>query len=178
MRLAKTVFVVLSILLLCSSAIMAQATSGSIAGTVKDPNGAVIPGAKIVAVHTPTGREYPSVSSEAGLYSFPNLPPGPYEVTLVHPGFKKLVRTGIEIRVGTRTDLDLNLEVGDVQQQIEVVGEAPVLETTKSERGQNLSQEVLYSLPIYSGGLRSAEAFLGYMPGVNSGPTRGKTPEG
>ena len=87
-----------------------------------------------------------------------------------HPGFKKLVRSGIEIRIATRTDLDLGLQVGDVQQQVEVTAEAPLLETTKSERGQNISQEVLYSLPIYGGGLRSAEAFIGYMPGVNSGP--------
>jgi hypothetical protein len=167
MRLAK-IAVVFLCMLVFASAVMAQATSGSIAGTVTDPNGAVVPGAKVTAVHTPTGREYHAESSDAGLYSFPALPPGPYEVTLVHPGFKKLVRSGIEIRVGSRADLDLRLEVGDVQQQIEVTAEAPVLETSKSERGQNISQEVLYSLPIYSGGLRSAEAFLGYMPGVNS----------
>ncbi len=170
MRLARRVFIVLSILLLAVSAAMAQATSGSIGGAVTDPNGAVIPGASIMAVHTPTGRGYPAESSEAGLYLFPNLPPGPYEITVTHPGFKKLVRSGIEIRIGTRTDLDLSLAVGDVQQEIEVKAEAPLLETTKSERGQNLSQEQLYSLPIYGGGLRSAEAFLGYMPGVNSGP--------
>ncbi len=166
MRLVKVAWAVL----LTASAVMSQSTSGSMAGTITDPNGAVIPGASITAVHTPTGRENSTQSSEAGLYAFPNLPPGPYEVTVTHPGFKKLIRTGIEIRIGTRTDLDLGLQVGDVQQQIEVAAEAPLLEATKSERGQNLSQEVLYSLPIYSGGLRSAEAFIGYMPGVNSGP--------
>lgn len=169
MRLAKLVVLAIA-LLLSASAVWAQATSGSIAGTVLDPNGAVVPGATITAVHTPTGREYPARSSEAGLYSFPNLPAGPYEVTVTQAGFKKLVRAGIEVRIGTRVDLDLNLQVGDVQQQVEVTAEAPLLETSKAERGQNISQEVLYTLPIYGGGLRSAEAFIGYMPGVNSGP--------
>jgi hypothetical protein len=168
MRLARFALVVLSLLLLTTSMVMAQTTSGSIGGTVTDPNGAVVPGAKIVAVHTPTGREYPAESSAAGVYLFPNLPPGPYEITVTQAGFKKLVRTGIEIRIATRTDLDLALQVGDLAQQIEVKAEAPLLETTKSERGQVISQEVLQSLPIYGGGLRSAEAFIGYMPGVNS----------
>jgi hypothetical protein len=138
-------------------------------GTILDPNAAVVPGAKIVATHEPTNRQYPAESTGAGLYVLPNLPPGPYTLTIEHPGFKKLVRTGIEIRIGQRQDLDLQLEVGDVQQRVEVQTEAPLLETSSPERGQVLSQQVLYSLPIYGGGLRSAESFVGYMPGVNGG---------
>ncbi|MCX6622584.1 MAG: carboxypeptidase-like regulatory domain-containing protein, partial [Acidobacteria bacterium] len=86
-------------------------------GTIKDPNGAVIPGAKIVATHVPTNREFPAQTTDAGLYVLPSLPPGPYTVSVEQPGFKKLVRSGIEIRLGQRQDLDLNLEVGDVQQK-------------------------------------------------------------
>jgi hypothetical protein len=137
-------------------------------GTVLDPNGAMVPGAKVTAVHSQTGFAFEVKSSDAGLYVFPNLPAGPYEVTVEQAGFKKLVRTGIEIRVGSRQDLDLSLEVGDLQQRVEIKAEAPLLEMTSAERGQNISPQVLYSLPIYSGGLRSAEAFVGYMPGVNS----------
>ncbi|MCC7496558.1 MAG: TonB-dependent receptor, partial [Bryobacterales bacterium] len=168
MRLVTQSLRILLLTFLACAAIFAQATSGSMSGTVKDPNGAVVPGAKIVATHLPTGREYPAQTTDAGLYVFPSLPPGPYSVTVRQPGFKELVRTGVEIRVGQRQDLDLTLEVGEVQQKIEVTAEAPLLETTSAERGQNISPQVLQSLPIYTGGLRSAEAFVGYMPGVNA----------
>jgi len=160
-------FVVLSSL--AAAIVPAQVTSGSLSGTITDSNGAVVPGAKVVATHEPTNREYPAVSTDAGLYVFPNLVPGPYTITVEQTGFKKLVRTGIEIRIGQRQDLDLQLEVGDIQQRIEVSAEPPLLETSTAERGQVLSSQVLYSLPIYSGGLRNAETFVSYMPGVNSG---------
>src|SRR5262245_16041495 len=168
MRLAKSVFTVLSLCSATAVAVWAQATSGSMSGTITDPNGAGVPGAKVSAVHQPTSRGFSTVASDAGLYVFPNLPPGPYEVTVEQAGFKKLVRTGIEILIGTRQELDLALEVGDLQQKVEVKAEAQQLEFSSPERGQNLTQQVLAGLPIYGGGLRSAEAFVGYMPGVNS----------
>ncbi len=168
MRLVRRCITFTLLLCLTTGAVFAQATAGSMSGTVMDANGAVIPAVKVLAVHEPTGREYPAQTTDAGLYVFPNLPPGPYTITVEHPGFKKLIRSGIEIRIGQRQDLDLTLEVGDVQQRVEVKGEAPLLEMTSAERGQNLSNQVLYSLPIYAGGLRTANAFVGYMPGVNS----------
>ena len=168
MRLARFTATALSLLCLTATALMAQATSGSMSGTITDPNGALIPGAKVQALHQPTSRAFDTVSSDGGLYVFPNLPPGPYEVTVEQPGFKKLVRTGLEINIGTRLDLNISLEVGDLQQKVEVKTEAPLLELSSAERGQVLTQQQLYSLPIYGGGLRSAEAFVGYMPGVNS----------
>ena len=168
MRIAKNTTLVLSLLLATAIAVMGQATSGSMSGRVLDPNGAIIAGAKISAVHVPTGRPFSTISSEAGVYVFPALPAGPYEVSAEHAGFKKLVREGVQILLGTRQDLDLGLEVGDLQQKVEIRAETPILEMTSAERGSSISQQVMYSLPIYGGGLRSAEAFVGYMPGVNS----------
>ncbi len=168
MRLARHTIALLLLTCVLTTWVYAQATSGSMSGTIKDPNGAVIPGAKIVATHVPTNRDFPAQSTDSGLYVLPSLPPGPYTVSVEQPGFKKLVRSGIEIRIGQRQDLDLSLEVGDVQQKIEVTAEAPLLETSSAERGQVISPQVLAALPLYTGGLRSAEAFVGYMPGVNS----------
>lgn len=86
---------VILLILLCLVPIsgMAQLASGSMSGTVTDPNGAVVPGAKVAAVHGPTAREYATVTTDAGVYVFPNLPTGPYTVSVEQPGFKKLVRT-------------------------------------------------------------------------------------
>ncbi|HZT31630.1 MAG TPA: TonB-dependent receptor [Bryobacteraceae bacterium] len=148
--------------------VAAQSTSGSMSGTVTDPNSAVVAGAKVTATHEPTNRQFNAVTTGAGLYVFPDLPAGPYTVTVEQTGFKKLVQSGVEVRVGIRQTLDLQLEVGSVQQSVEVTAAAPLLETVTAQRGVNLSPRLLMDLPIYTGGLRSAEAFLGYMPGVNS----------
>ena len=84
---------------LLAAALRGQVNSGSLKGQVKDPSGAVIPGAKVVATHTPTNRNNETVTTDAGIYVFPTLPAGPYTLTVTQPGFKKSVQTGIEIRV-------------------------------------------------------------------------------
>ncbi len=168
MRLFKTCVLILAVLCLIAPAVYAQSTSGSMSGTVTDPNGAVIPGAKVVATHTPTNRDYDTVTTDAGIYVFPTLPAGPYTLTVTQPGFKKSVQTGIEVRVALRNTMDVKLDIGDVAESVEVKAEVPLLETTTATRGQNISPQLVASLPLFSGGLRNAESFVGYMPGVNS----------
>ena len=63
----------------------------------------------------------------------------------------------------------MQLELGDVKQTVEVSGTAPLLQTETSERGENFSPRLMNDLPLWSGGLRNPEAFLGYMQGVNGG---------
>jgi len=168
MRLSKLCIVFLALLCLTATAVYSQSTSGSMSGTVTDPNGAVVPGAKVVATHVPTGRDYETVTTAAGLYVFPTLPAGPYSLTVTQPGFKKNVQTNIEIRVALRNTVDVKLEIGDVAESVEVKAEVPLLETTTASRGQNISPQLVASLPIFTGGLRNAESFVSYMPGVNS----------
>ena len=156
------------LLFLCLTAVVyGQTSTGSISGTATDPNSAVVPGAKIVATHEETNRSFEAVTTDAGLYVFPSLPVGLYSLSAERAGFKKLVRTNIEVRVGLRINLDLQLEVGDVQQTVSVEAVAPLLETSKAERGQNVSPQLMNTLPLFNGSLRNAEAFVGYMPGVN-----------
>lgn len=162
---------VLMLCILCMTAlsVLAQVTTGSIGGAVTDPNAAVVPGAKVIARHQPTATEYETVSTDAGLYVFPTLAVGPYTITVEKTGFKKLERTNIEVRVALRMVLDLRLEIGSIQQSVEVTAEAPMLESSTAERGQNLSPQFMSNLPLFTGGIRGGEAFVGYMPGVNSG---------
>jgi hypothetical protein len=148
--------------------VFAQTTSGSMSGTVTDPNGAVIPSAKVVATHLPTNRDYETVTTASGMYVFPTLPAGPYSLTVTQPGFKKDVQTGIEIRVALRNTINVKLAIGDVAESVEVKAETPLLEMTTPMRGQNMSPQLVASLPLFAGGVRSAESFVGYMPGVNT----------
>lgn len=147
---------------------VAQVATGSMAGTITDPNGAVIPGAKVTATNTANGSRTETNTSDAGLYVFSSLPVGSFEVSVEKAGFKKLTRTGIEVRIASRVDMNLTLEVGDIQQTVEVKAEAPLLETSSAQRGQSLSPQFMNTLPFFTGGIRNPRAFVGYMPGSNN----------
>jgi hypothetical protein len=154
---------------LAGATLLAQTTSGSITGTVLDPNGALVPGAKVIANHTGTGVVAETATTDAGIYLFPSLPVGEYKLTVEHAGFKQLVRSNIEVRVGSRVTLDMKLELGESKETVQVTAEVPLLETTSAQRGTNFLPSFMDKLPIYSGGIRNAENFVTYMPGVNSG---------
>ena len=89
-----------------------------------------------------------------------------------HAGFKRLNRSGLEIRASERMTLDVRLEVGDVLQSVNVSAEAPLLDTTTSERGTSVSSKMMDNLPLFSGGIRNPARFVNYMPGVKQGGTR------
>lgn len=152
-----------------SSAAFGQAQTGSVSGTVFDPNGGAIPGAEIEATLPASGTTLRTVSSEAGLYVFPNLPTGLWTITATKSGFKKLVRTDIQIFIAQRQALDLTLEIGDVAQRVEVSATQTLLDAETSERGQTLTPKMYQTLPLWAGGLQNPSAFLGYMAGVNQG---------
>lgn len=167
-RVTAGCILVLIVALSCAPNSFAQVNTGSIGGTVSDPGGAAVPAAAVVATNDQTQSNYQTISSETGLYVFPSLPTGSYTVTAEKTGFKKASRAGLEVRVASRIDLNLALEIGDVQQTVEVTAVAPLLETSTSERGQNFSPKFMNTLPLFTGGIRNAEAFVTYMPGVNS----------
>jgi len=160
------------VLILAASVSLAQMNTGSLSGTITDANGAIVPAAKVTARNIAAGQDYQTLSTEAGLYVFASLPVGAYSVTFEKTGFKKLNRGNIEIRVAQRQTLDVALEVGDVQQTVEVTAEAPLLEATTSERGQSFSNKFMDTLPLFTGGIRNPRAFTGYMPGVNDAAER------
>lgn len=157
-----------SLLLVSSMSAWAQVSTGSIAGQVADPNGAAVPGAKVTAKNDATGVEATTETSNFGLYVFPALSTGPYTITVEKTGFKKATRSNLEVRIAQRIDLNLQLEVGDIQQTVSVTAEAPLLETSTVERGQNISTKMMDNLPLFSGGIRNPRNFVNYMPGVTN----------
>jgi len=167
MRLVKHLCLILAFLCALPLAALAQ-NGGSIDGTITDPNGAVVPGAAVTATQAQTGYSVTANTTQAGVYNFPALPTGPYSITVKQSGFKTLVRAGIEVRVGLNETIDFKLELGTVQQTVQVRSAAPVLETVNATRGTGVSARTLDVLPLFSSGLRLANSFIGYMPGVNS----------
>jgi len=134
-----------------------------------DPNNAVVPGARVQAQHVATGTVAETTATDAGIFLFPSLSVGTYTVTASFTGFKQTVQSNVAVLVGSRTTLDLKLAIGEAKESIQVVAEAPLLETTSPQRGTNLTPVMMGNLPIFSGGIRNAGSFVNYMPGVNIG---------
>src|SRR5437879_750783 len=93
--------------------LLSQTNTAVIRGTVTDPTGAAVAGAKVSAMNTATGVEYAAPTNETGLYSISEAPAGAYSVTVEHPGFKRSVRQGIVLTTGQTLPLDLKLEIGE-----------------------------------------------------------------
>ena len=115
---------VLGLLVVVSTAVWGQSTSGAIQGTVVDPTGAFLPGATVTARNMGTGVTTTATTTSAGVYALPNLAPGSYAVTVVAPGMKKYVQEGITVStsstVGPALRFADQFELDDLQ--ILVVG--------------------------------------------------------
>lgn len=128
----------------------AQETRGVIAGRVSDTSG-VIPDAKITATHTETNKSVVTVTSGEGTFTLPYLAPGHYTLAVELEGFKRLVRSGIELRISDRLNLDLQMEVGGIAETVSVTAEAPMLETSTASSGQIIDRRRIAELPLAEG---------------------------
>jgi hypothetical protein len=140
-----------------------SAQTGSIAGTVRDPTGGVIPAAQVTAVESGTGLTRQVTTDLAGYYHFPLLPVGTYTVTAAAPGFRRFSRSGFTISVQQHATLDVPLEVGDVTETVNVTGEAPLLNTRTSEVTALIDPVRITELPLNG---RNALELAGLLPGV------------
>jgi Carboxypeptidase regulatory-like domain/TonB dependent receptor len=129
-------------------AAFAQSDRGTITGTVSDPTGAVIAGATVEARNVATDALYPAASSATGNYTIAQLPVGTYELTVTSPGFKKFVRTGLEVEVAGTARIDAKLEIGAANESVTVNAEAPLLKTEGGEVASNIATSTLDDLPI------------------------------
>jgi len=149
------------IFLLAASAL--ASVTGSISGTITDPAGAVIPGAKVSAVERETGIHHESVSDQKGFYSFLALPVGTYTVIVRKEGFKEFRQTEIIIDANSAVRADARLEVGAVQQEVTVSSTAVRVETTNTQMGEVIGSSKMESLPLNG---RSYTDLLALQPGV------------
>ena len=131
-----------------SASVSGQNTTGRIAGEVLDPSRAAIAGVNVGAVNLASGQAFKAVTDSTGLYTFPNLPVGSYRVTAEHSGFSSQVVDKVVVNVGDTVRLDLNLAVGQVQQQVEVTSQAAVLDTASATVGGTMENQQIVDLPI------------------------------
>jgi len=112
------------LVLLATSAALAQTTDATLSGSVTDPSGAAIPGAEVNALNTRTGVRFDTTANDSGVYLFAALPPGGYRVTASHSGFRNVVFRDVVLEVGGRRTLDIQLEISTAAETVEVSADA------------------------------------------------------
>lgn len=157
-------------LLLCmaflSLSALSQSNKGSIIGTVKDPNDAVVPNAKVTITNNANGETRETTSSDSGEFAVPNLDPGNYKITIEASGLKTLVLASVTVETNSRVPVDAKFtEVGGVGDTVVTItsDSAPVVESETSTRGDIISGREVTDLPL---GQRNFTVLAGLSPGV------------
>jgi hypothetical protein len=141
----------------------AQQIFGSIQGTVTDPSGSAVNNAKVTITDTAKGTSFEVNTNEQGLYTKGQLIPDPYKVTIEAPGFQKIVSNDLMVQVDQATQFNANLQVGNVNQEVEVTAAAPLLQTDRADVSQTFTSQEISQLPSVG---RNLQAFELLNPGT------------
>jgi len=126
----------------------AQTGAGEITGLVKDQAGAAVPGATITVTETRTNRQRVVVSTGDGVYTAASLAPGEYRIDIELAGFRSVRREGVRVATGEKARIDFELAVGGVQEQVTVVGDAPIVREATASLGTVVENEQVVQLPL------------------------------
>ncbi|MGH9159165.1 MAG: carboxypeptidase regulatory-like domain-containing protein, partial [Vicinamibacteraceae bacterium] len=141
----------------------AQVLYGSMVGRVTDPQNSVLPGATVTIVNVETNFRQGSITDRRGTYSFVNVPPGRYEVTIALDGFREAVRSDVPVTVGDISRVDVTLEVGALTETVNVTSAAELLQTDTAEVETSLKSTEIQSLPLNQ--FRNYQSLIVLVPG-------------
>jgi Carboxypeptidase regulatory-like domain len=137
-----------ALLLSASTALWCQEVTAAINGTVTDPSGAAVAGAKVTAKDLDRGTAYPTTTDSGGHYNLPRIPVGNYEVRVENPGFQAAVESPVVLQLNQVAKIDFQLKVGNVNETVEVTTAAPVLQTETTQLGTVLDARTNEALPL------------------------------
>jgi hypothetical protein len=159
----QRIFQALYILIALSSTLFAQTGTSSITGSVTDSSGGALPGVDITLTNPETGARLDTITNETGIYRFGSLPPGAYKIEALLPGFSPLSRGPLTLQVSQTLAIDLTLQVGQVNETVQVTEAAPLVASQTSDIGQAVTREMLVALPLPN---RAASSLAALAPGV------------
>lgn len=138
-------------------------TGGSIAGTVADPSGAMMPEVIVVARNTDTGVVQRTATNQVGFYAFPALPSGRYELQVEHPGFTPHLQTGLEVTSNAALRVDIKPTLGPHSETMTVAESPTQVETANTQMGELITGTKMTAIPVNG---RSYTDLLALQPGV------------
>jgi hypothetical protein len=144
----------------------AQVTAGTIAGSVKDEQGAAVPGATVTITEVNKGTVGTYTTDADGTFQVPFLIPGTYDVAIELTGFRKYTHRGVVLQVNQRARVDATLAVGGLTDATEVVGLAPLTRTDSAELGEVIEERAVRELPLNG---RNFAQLVYLVPGVTPG---------
>lgn len=157
--------VILMVMVLVWTTASAQVRLAEVSGTVADESGAVLPGVAVTAVQVATGLKRSTTTQNSGAYLFTALPIGIYEVRAELQGFAPAVISNYQIGIGESAVLNIRMKLATLQEDVTVQGEAPLIDTTKSELAGKIDQVQIQDLPVNG---RNWLVFATLAPGVKS----------
>lgn len=162
---ASQVFAVMCVTALLTVAGFAQSGTAGLSGTVRDNNGAAVPGASVKLSNQATGFERMATTNDEGGYSFASIPPATYQLEVTASGFKKLVNSNLVLSVSSTGRFDPVLEAGDVSVTVNVTTSSieSIVNTQDAALGNNINSEQITQLPT---DLRRVNDLLALQPGV------------
>jgi hypothetical protein len=155
----------LTVFSLCASSASGQSTGGRIRGTVVDPSGGAVAGARVLLINEANGTQRDTPASATGEYIFLEVPVGTYQIQVNQTGFKKYLRKGIVVNLNEVVNLDIPLVVGGSTEVVEVTGAAPLVDTTSTQMGAVVGARAVSELPLAQ---RDTYQLLQLQPGVQS----------
>src|SRR5262245_56574015 len=164
----RIVVSVFSLFLLFGGALASAQVTGSIAGTVRDSSGAVLPGATVTVKGPALQRaSMTAVTLADGSYRVSLVPPGVYEITVELEGFRTQTRLSVEVAINQQTTLDVMLPLAGFPENVSIVDRAPVIQVTRSDITNTVSQETIDALPLNG---RNFTDLIALVPGAKPDP--------
>ena len=164
-RVMRTVLAISVLLSLSIHPLLGQ-TFGGVTGEVRDSSGAVVSGVAVVLVNQATSGERTAETNADGVYSFPAVPPGVYDVRISAPGFRPMARRGIELQVQQTARIDFALQLGQVSEVVEVTSKTSLLTTEDATVGTVIENRRIVDLPLNG---RNALGLVFLSPNVTAG---------
>src|SRR5882762_4900397 len=163
----------LLLLVLLAPSVVAQSPNGTISGLVLDPAGRAIAGAGILIVNDATGVKYERTTNDEGIYTVPNLPPGPYRIQVSKIGFKTLIKPEIVLAVQAALTINFTLPVGALSEIVTVEGGVPLVNAESVAVSTAVDRKYVENMPLNG---RSFQDLILLTPGVvtNSPQNRGQ----
>ncbi len=153
----------LAVLLAGAAAAAAQQGTTEVRGRVLDAQGAIVPGVTVTIRNQDTGMFRETVSNTDGTYFVSGIVPGVYEITAELTGFKKYSRRDVRLEIGKTASVDVQLEVGSIEETMTVSAESPIVDITSKEVGGSVTSRELVELPSIN---RNFVGFVGLLPGI------------